>query len=157
MSSLHASRVPVKLIPCLAMGLCAALASCTSSINSGDHAATLEGTYWQLARLGDSPVKQLAPPQGPHIILESVSHRISGSGGCNRLVGSYQLAGHTISLGPMASTRMACMQGMETEDAFLAALTRAKMWNVQGTQLSLSDSSGQELARFEARDTSTMK
>jgi len=46
---------------------------------------------------------------------------------------------------------MACLQGMETEKAFLDALRRAKHWKVTGERLELSDDSGRVVASFERR------
>ena len=112
----------------------------------------LENTYWKLTRLGDEPVHVAAEQREPHIILQSGSRRIAGFGGCNRLIGSYVLEGERLTFGKLAMTRMACTQGMETEDAFLAALEKVKTWRVLGQHLELYDAAGNLLAQFEARE-----
>jgi heat shock protein HslJ len=76
--------------------------------------------------------------------------RATGSGGCNRMTGSYELSGDRLSLGQMAGTLMACTEGMETERAFLDALGRVKGWRIAGQQLELLDAAGNMVARFEA-------
>jgi heat shock protein HslJ len=109
----------------------------------------LENTYWKLTRLGDMPV---APQQRePHFILNREARRVGGSGGCNRLMGSYQLKGDALTFGRMAGTLMACPQGMDTERAFLDALGQVRRWKIIGQHLELFDSAGKLLARFEGR------
>jgi heat shock protein HslJ len=46
---------------------------------------------------------------------------------------------------------MACMQGMETEAAFLAALDKVRRWKTNGQQLELYDADGKLVARFTAQ------
>jgi heat shock protein HslJ len=87
----------------------------------------------------------------PHFILNSDSRRVSGSGGCNRLTASYQLSGEQLTFGQMAGTMMACPDGMDTEKAFLAALSQAKRAKITRQHLELFDASGNVVARFEAR------
>ena len=77
--------------------------------------------------------------------------RLGGSGGCNRLLGSYELDGDTLTFGQMATTKMACGQGMDTEQAFLAVLTQVQTWKIVSEHLELFDAGSNLLARFEAR------
>jgi len=51
----------------------------------------------------------------------------------------------------MVTTKMACLEGMDTEQAFLAALAQVRSWRLQGQHLEVFDASGNLLARFEAR------
>ena len=60
-----------------------------------------------------------ATRSAPHLVLDEVSSRLSGSGGCNRLAGSYEVGDEGLRFGPIASTRMACSEAaMERESAF---------------------------------------
>ncbi len=111
----------------------------------------LENIYWKLTRLGDTAVIMAPQQREPHIIFNSKSRRVSGSGGCNRLMGSYELSGDTLTFGQMGSTMMACPQGMETEKAFLDALKQVNKWKIVGQHLELFDAEGKLVARFEAR------
>jgi copper homeostasis protein (lipoprotein) len=113
--------------------------------------APLENTYWKLTRLGDNRVFVAGDQREPHFVLDGKSKRIAGSGGCNRLTGTYQQKGNRLMLGKIGSTFMACAAAMETEREFLATLERVRSWNILGQQLELFDSSGTLLARFEAR------
>ena len=76
----------------------------------------------------------------PHLVLDEVSSRLSGSGGCNRLAGSYEVGDEGLRFGPIASTRMACSEAvMERESAFLAALAEVTGHRLDGSALVLLD------------------
>jgi copper homeostasis protein (lipoprotein) len=109
----------------------------------------LEKTEWKLVRLGETAVKGDDLHRQPQIVLDPATHRVSGSGGCNRIMGGYELKGEKLTFGQMASTMMACANGMETERDFLKALGLVKQWKVAGRQLELMDGSGKVVAVFE--------
>ena len=117
---------------------------------AGTAAAPLENTYWKLISLEGSPVTVAAGQQEPHLILNSESRHVAGSGGCNRLEGSYVIDGGRLTLGVVVTTMMACQTGMETEEEFLDALRAVRKWNIKGQQLDLLGGSGSHVARFEA-------
>jgi heat shock protein HslJ len=112
---------------------------------------SLENTYWKLIELKDTPVAVAERQPEPHLILNSATGRATGSGGCNRVSGTYELSGDRLKLGSMIGTLMACPEGMETEQAFTAALQRVSGWRMAGKQLELLDEAGEPVARFEAR------
>lgn len=112
---------------------------------------SLENTYWKLTRLGDAPVAVIPRQREPHFTLNAQSRRVSGSSGCKRMTGSYELSGDRLTFGQMAGTMMACPNGMDTEQAFLGALTRVDKWKVTRQHLELYDAAGKLVARFEAR------
>lgn len=130
-----------------------------SGVSSGADmtVAALENTYWKLTRLGDGPVPVAPQPRAPHLILHPRSHGVSGSGGCNRLIGSYELEGERLTFGQLASTRMACAEGMQLEAAFLAALEKVRSWNIVGRHLDLFDDAGDAVAGLEARSSEGLR
>ena len=101
----------------------------------------------------------MLPPRGAHLLLEPESPIASRDrAGANPInVGTYQIDGQVLAIGPLATTRMACPEGVETETEFLSVLTRVKGWRIEARELALSDSAGKTLARFEARDTNSAK
>ena len=111
----------------------------------------LEKTYWKATLVGTTAVAAADPKREPHLVLEP-GGKVAGSDGCNRLAGSYELTGETITFGRMAGTMMACPDSGETDRAFRQALENARRWKVAGDGLELFDASGARLARFEARD-----
>jgi putative lipoprotein len=110
----------------------------------------LENTYWRLVLLGNQPVTVVANQGEPHFVLHRADKRISGSGGCNRITGSYALEGERLTFKQMAGTMMACVGGMDTERAFLDALQQVARARVTQQHLELLDASGTVLGRFEA-------
>lgn len=132
------------------------LASAPSGVAGGSHTATastepLENTYWKLIRLGDTAVTVAPQQKEPHFVLNSQTRRVGGSGGCNQLTGSYQLNADHLTFSQMAGTMMACLEGMDTEKAFLQALPQVSTWKITGQHLELFDASGKVIASFEAR------
>jgi copper homeostasis protein (lipoprotein) len=128
-------------------------ASSFAPLDSGGAAnATLENTSWKLTGLGDSPVRAPSPQREAYFLLDPANHRVSGSGGCNRLAGSYELNGDQLKFGQMAGTMMACPEGMDTERAFLQSLGQVTRWKITGQSLELYDADGKVLAKFKARE-----
>ena len=110
----------------------------------------LRGTYWKLVRLGDMPVHVAENQREPHLILANFEPRVSGSGGCNRVTGSFDLDGDKLHLRSMAGTRMACVAGMEQEQRFLQTIEMVDRYRIKSSHLELLDAGGVVIARFEA-------
>lgn len=115
-------------------------------------AAALEDTYWKLTRVGGMAVSAASETREPHLVFSSETHRVSGMGGCNRIMGSYEVHGNELKLSQMAGTMMACIDGMDTEQKFLNALRGVKTWKVTGNELDLADAGGTVVARFERKE-----
>lgn len=116
-------------------------------------AATLEDSYWELVQLGSEPVKLATDQRAPYLVLASAGHRASGYAGCNGMTGGYTLEGAKLSFTQMASTMMACAQGMELEQAFHAALAKTAKWRLEGSRLVLLDAGGSIVAAFSGADS----
>lgn len=110
----------------------------------------LRGTYWKLVRLGEMPVQAAEKQREPHLIFQNVETRVSGSGGCNRVTGSFELDGDKLRLSRMASTRMACPGGMQLEQQFLQSIQKVERYRISGRYLEMLDAEGAVIARFEA-------
>ena len=110
----------------------------------------LRGTNWKLVRLGGAPVEVSAGQAEPQLVFASDALQVSGSGGCNRITGAFTLENDRLHLGPLASTMMGCVDGMEQEQRFLKSLNHVERYRIRGHQLELLDGSGAVLARLEA-------
>ncbi len=110
----------------------------------------LVNTYWKLTHLSDAPVTVVEQQREAHFVLHTDDQRVMGSTGCNRMTGSYRLEGDALSFDQLASTRRACADGMQTEQAFLDALGRTAEWRIVGQQLTLIAADGEVLARLQA-------
>ncbi len=79
--------------------------------------------------------------------------RVAGSAGCNRFTATFVVAGSTITIGPAAATRRACLDPdgvMDQEAWFLAALPRATRLAIDGDRLDLRDDDGALQVSFRA-------
>jgi heat shock protein HslJ len=110
----------------------------------------LRGTYWRLVRLHETPVQAPDKQREPHLIFANHELRISGSGGCNRLTGSFEIEGDELKLGRIATTRMACPEGMEQEHRFFQSLDQVERYRISGSHLEMLDAQDALVARFEA-------
>lgn len=134
----------------LGVSLLMVLAGGVLGQNSGKHrsAAPLEKTEWKLAWLNGTKIDVAMPLQVPYIQLDPETHRVSGSGGCNRLMGAYELSGDHLKFTQMAITRMACLHGGDTETNFTKALDDVTSWKIVGDKLLLIDANQHVLAKL---------
>ena len=109
---------------------------------------SLEKTQWKLTWLGGTKIESMSPDQFPYIELDPDNHRVSGSGGCNRLMGGYEVEGDHLRFTQMAMSRMACIRGGETEDAFAKALNQTREWMISRETLLLLDANHRPVAKF---------
>jgi copper homeostasis protein (lipoprotein) len=115
--------------------------------------AGLLDMYWVLTTLNGRPVAA-TPARNQReasLVLHSQDQRVSGSGGCNRITGSYRLQGSELTFGPLAGSMMACADGMNLEQEFLETLPRVTGWRIAGIHLELTDAGGAVVARLESR------
>jgi putative lipoprotein len=122
-----------------------------ASATTAKPAATLEDTDWKLASIGDAPAVALPAGKEASFKLHSGEHRMSGSGGCNRLIGSYELSAGALKFLPAGRTMMACEEKlMQLENEFLSALNLTTGYRIIGDTLELRNGE-RVLARFTAR------
>ncbi|CAA2099515.1 META domain-containing protein [Variovorax paradoxus] len=130
-------------LPVFAALLGALLAACGSGISLDE---PIEGPAWRLVQLGDEPI---APGSDAQLQFDRSSGRVSGSGGCNRISGTFTRSGSTLKIGQMASTRMACLDPTRgaNEAQFIAALQSTASYSLAGPgRLALLDARGRTVA-----------
>ncbi len=118
----------------------------------------LEGTHWILETIvaGPGAVTSVVAGTEPTLLLDG--DQASGSAGCNRFTGTFELTtGDAVmqdvtgdlSFGPLATTRMACPGPvMEQERTVLTVLGATTTWLVDADRLSLFDAGGSLLLTF---------
>ncbi len=114
---------------------------------------TLVGTTWSATMVNNGRGAVSSLVEGSEITaVFGDDGRVTGSGGCNRFAAPYTLDGPVLSIGPAASTRMACPDPgvMEQESAFLAALGRVARYEIDGDRLQLRAEDGALQAEFRA-------
>jgi heat shock protein HslJ len=109
--------------------------------------STLTNTRWKLTSLSSLP--NGLPQLSKDVFLQLDTGRIKGFAGCNSYFGGYTTQGSTLTFTGVASTKMFCQDGMETENKLFQALNTTDHYRITGTKLELLK--GQELlASFEA-------
>ncbi len=113
--------------------------------------AGLTDTRWRAIQIGNRVISVGPREREPWMELDSHVQRVTGSGGCNRMSGSYEAGHGMLRFGPLISTKMACVS-METENAFFHALERTRGYRLHDRTLSLTDDMGRVLVRLEQRN-----
>lgn len=113
--------------------------------------APLENTYWKLIEIRGQPARVQPGEREAYLLL--LDGRASGSSGCNKLMGRYAQSERTaLTVGPLASTRLACAQEMMAqENALLDAYAHTRAYRIDGESLVLLEGDT-ILARFVARN-----
>jgi putative lipoprotein len=110
--------------------------------------AELLGTEWKLVGLAGEAGADVSDGHGANLVLHEEGETLSGSSGCNRLVGTFKLHGHALYFEPVGLTRMACPEPvMKQEKAFLDALEATTRYVLSGDTLELRKDE-QSLATF---------
>lgn len=130
---MNTQRLRLLALPAL-LTLSAVLTACAAPAGGGGAAPPLRGTTWQLGADG---------PRAAHIRLDEKEARLSGYGGCNRLMGRFVLEGSRLRFEGLASTRRACVDDDGgAEDRFITALSGVRGWRIEGGVLKLLSEGG---------------
>ena len=119
----------------------------TSSTATENISVSFTNTYWKLIGLNGKDAVVIDQQREPHIVFGE-DNRVSGSDGCNRFMGGYQLTDTAVTFSQLAGTRMACMEGGEQAQAFTDGLSQVSHYQLQGEYLDLKDNTDTVIARF---------
>ncbi len=101
----------------------------------------LAGTSWQITAYNNGQEAVVSVLEGTTPTIEfGADGQLSGTAGCNRVIGSYSTTDGTIELGPLATTQMACPEPegvMDQETRLVAALESAATYHVEGPTLEM--------------------
>ena len=130
------------------LALFSAVACSSPQVSVGRPPAPLVGTDWKLFQLHDLPTINGPYYQAP-ATFRIDSNTVTGFTGCNRMNGKVSQSGNKVHFGPLATTKMACLDVNvgRVEAGFLNALNGAERQKIIGDTLILSTHSG-DLARF---------
>ena len=87
---MRTATLPLLLLAALFIGI----TGCQSQ--PANDKLTLENNYWKLVELHGKPVAVIDNQTEPHLILHADKQRVAGSGGCNRIMGSYTVHADTV-------------------------------------------------------------
>jgi heat shock protein HslJ len=114
----------------------AALSACGLTIGPAKNTpdGLLAGTGWQLVQLGSQGAIEGNQPT----LSFAESGEVSGSGSCNQFNGPVAVNGKSISIGVLASTRMACSDVLNAQEStYFKALQQAEWFTVLGNSLTI--------------------
>jgi len=117
-------------------------------------ASTLSNTNWKLVSV-DAFGTSNAPVGGVEISLNfGADNTVNGSAGCNNYSGGYQLAGDTITIGPLVTTMKACDNAVMGQEFFyLATLQKPAQFTQADNHLTLKFDDGKEVFNYEKVNT----
>ena len=105
--------------------------------------ASLVGNRWLADTIIQGKVASTPPQGAAGSILFGSDGALAGSLGCNTGSAQFTVSGDTITIGAMATTRMACLgEAAELEKHMLAVLTGTVHFEINGDVLTLTADSG---------------
>ena len=111
----------------------------------------LQNKTWVATKIGNATL--ITNPTERNIAslqFDEATKRVTGSDGCNRLMGSFDAGRHSISFSQVASTRMACLNNANVDQLFNKALSQVTSYKVDGKKLYLLDAQGTTQIEFES-------
>lgn len=111
----------------------------------GGSGPSLAGSSWRLVELNGQP----GVGTEPLTLSFGADGQVSGYGGCNQFSGPYTQSGSSLTIGPLASTKRACVDpALNTQEtAYFQALQSTTRYSIDGRELVLY-SGDQVVARF---------
>ncbi|WP_345112541.1 META domain-containing protein [Hymenobacter algoricola] len=124
---------------------------------AGGGSEKLYAHRWALTEAAGQPVAPTGDARAAHLLF-FLPGRLSGSTGCNRLNGTFELTGgDQLKFSPLATTRMMCPEpAAAAETRFVQALGTVKTYYVTDAALELRDGTV-VVARFRATPASPEK
>jgi heat shock protein HslJ len=102
------------------------------------------GTRWNLSSIAGEAIRLPEGTENPYLSIAE-DNRLTGFGGCNKLMGSVKLDGDAISFPGVGSTKMYCKETQAVETSFMTALRATNSYKLDADKLTLLDKS-KELA-----------
>jgi heat shock protein HslJ len=109
----------------------------------------LAGSSWVLASYG--PPDAQTPAAGePATLAFGTDGRVTGTTGCNNLTGPYSAAGGKLTIGPLATTRRACLSDAANaqEQAIVATLNGAVGYERTSDRLRITSADGKTVLTY---------
>lgn len=108
-----------------------------------------EDKQWTLVEMTGVPVQISGTNQDAHLIFDAERGQISGSGGCNRIFGPYEIDKKSVlKFGNIGATMMAC-QNSAFENKFLETLKSVRYYQQTGGQLLLKNGEKRVILKFQ--------
>lgn len=129
------------------------LAGCATMTNPSTdrNLAMLQNKNWLVTEINGVEYK-VNPAQTVNIAsLMFNNSALSGSDGCNRIMGGYTVKGTQIALTQLAKTQMACLNATDTPEKFTQALEQVTNYKVSEKTLKLLNNDGKVLVELKSK------
>ena len=139
-------RSPLPVLGFVGLALVGCAGQTTTPTPTPTTSAGLVGTAWRLQDVGG-----VAAIPGVEATLEfSEAGKAGGRGSCNRFFGTVEISGESIQFGPLAATKMACIDAAanQQEARYLEALQAAERFAFEGPALLVYPKGGGAPLRF---------
>lgn len=104
--------------------------------------------YWKLVELNGKPLPSIKREKEPFLVLKDKGKNFGGHGGCNTLLGKYELGERNkVTFSDLVTTMMAC-EDSDTELALRDALESTDHYVIDGDFLKLEDARNKVNAKF---------
>ena len=106
---------------------------------------SLTGVTWRVTGVNNGREAVVSIVSGTQLTaIFGADGRINGDTGCNMYSGPYSIAGSSITVGPLITTRRACLSDAANaqEQQFLNALQASTTYELMGSRLTLRDDGG---------------
>ncbi|WP_268033445.1 META domain-containing protein [Algoriphagus sp. PAP.12] len=111
--------------------------------------AKWEGKQWTLVEISGIPVQTSGSEKDAHLVFDSRDKEVTGSGGCNRIFGPYEIdKKNVLRFGEMGATRMAC-QDSPFENKFLETLKSVRYYEYSEGELLLKNGDKKVILKFQ--------
>ena len=115
----------------------------TANVSSAG--TSLAGTKWRPAPLSGFAGSDTRPV---FLVFESAD-KVAGFAGCNRFFGAFKQSGDKLTMGPLATTRMACRPDIsDRETKFLELIEKARLFEFSNGEIALKTWEGAVLLRL---------
>ena len=106
---------------------------------------------WAVFEVGGTAIAPDTSSKTMQFVLAVSDSSVTGSTGCNRLMGIYMMSADTLVFAHLVTTKMACLTEPAYEQVFLNALDATMRFQVNGDELRLFNGEGKVLAKLRAQ------
>ena len=104
----------------------------------------LSGVKWKVTSFNNGRQAVVGVIGESRLEIAFENGQVTGNAGCNAFHGSYTSRDGSIEIGPLATTRRACDEPLMTQEReFLAALSSAVKWSIDGNVLDMHRGDGE--------------
>ncbi len=109
---------------------------------------SIVNSKWIVRSIKGNTVSMPDGAETPWLRLLRDGGKVEGFGGCNSVMGGFNLEGDRVDFPSLGSTKKYCESTQPTENAFMSAVRSTKTFKMEGEILHFMDATGADLATF---------